>query len=632
MQTQEALSFTELVLNASFLVQCVMLFLLALSIVSWTIIISRNNHYRLGRSKADEFEDRFWSGIDLNNLYQDCMKKPNDLVGLEVIYSAGFKEFVRLVNSGPADQDVVMDGTYRQMKVACSREVELLENHLPTLATIGSISPYIGLFGTVWGIMHAFVSLAAVKNATLAMVAPPIAEALIATAMGLFAAIPAVMFYNRFVTKVEALENRYYNFMDEFSTILNRRLVTIRSQLSRNIISNGMSGVDNNMTYHNYGTGNNVGQTMGQNISYATDQATATASKVQTPVQGLVSGNDPSRHSGQGLNAKMSTSYGPSLGLNFGVMPQNTSNVSMQSTSGAKGLKKKKESEFDATTYEREREREREKERELEREMREREAREQRERALEQDALMSQAQAHAQAQAAIAARQSVNAADVSLAGGANVLGANTNANETSAALVANSNARNMAMTAAVNRNGARQSLANGAVGAGGAGGSVAIGANAMAANKVRGAHPNVAHNNVVANAAVNNVAAGQAAAMANAPANPNIANMALNDANLASNYRGTVSTPRNSAMANAQLGQIVGAGQNAAISANKVGNDTYAGANMLNGAGAPNGEGALYRAGVDYERRARMNNHAQEEEPYYITPGGQNLRRAPQGR
>lgn len=233
METQGALSFSELVLNASFLVQCVMLFLLALSVISWTIIISRNNQYRIGRAKADEFEERFWSGIDLNNLYQECMKRPDELVGLEVIYSAGFKEFVRLVNSGPADQDVVMDGTYRQMKVACSREVELLENHLPTLATIGSISPYIGLFGTVWGIMHAFVSLAAVKNATLAMVAPPIAEALIATAMGLFAAIPAVMFYNRFVTKVEALENRYYNFMDEFSTILNRRLVTIRSQINR---------------------------------------------------------------------------------------------------------------------------------------------------------------------------------------------------------------------------------------------------------------------------------------------------------------------------------------------------------------------------------------------------------------
>lgn len=232
MQTKE-LSFIELVLNASFLVQLVMIFLIALSVISWTIIIQRSNQYKLSKQKADEFEDRFWSGTDLNNLYQDCVKRHDSLIGLEVIYAAGFKEFVRLVNSGPADQEVVMDGTYRQMKVASSREVEELETHLPTLATIGSISPYIGLFGTVWGIMHAFVALAAVKNATLSMVAPPIAEALIATAMGLFAAIPAVMFYNRFITKVEALENRYLNFMDEFATILNRRLVTIRAQMQK---------------------------------------------------------------------------------------------------------------------------------------------------------------------------------------------------------------------------------------------------------------------------------------------------------------------------------------------------------------------------------------------------------------
>ena len=209
-----------------------MLFLLGLSIASWTIIFSKSNSYKAARAKADEFEDKFWSGIDLNNLYQECIKKGQDLIGLEVIYSSGFKEFVRLINSGPADQEVVMDGTYRQMKVSQSREMENLESHLATLATIGSISPYIGLFGTVWGIMHAFIALAAVKNATLSMVAPPIAEALIATAMGLFAAIPAVMFYNRFVSKVEALENRYINFMDEFATILNRRLVRVRSEMN----------------------------------------------------------------------------------------------------------------------------------------------------------------------------------------------------------------------------------------------------------------------------------------------------------------------------------------------------------------------------------------------------------------
>lgn len=227
MNTQ--LSFTHLILNASLLVQLVMGFLLLLSVLSWTIIFQRSRLYKQGRNEADDFEDKFWSGIDLNNLYQDCIKRQDSLQGLELIYTAGFKEFVRLVNSGPADQEVVMDGTYRQMKVACSREIESLETHLPTLATIGSISPYIGLFGTVWGIMHAFISLAAVQNATLAMVAPPIAEALIATAMGLFAAIPAVMFYNRFANNLEAFENRYLNFMDEFATILNRRLVTIRA-------------------------------------------------------------------------------------------------------------------------------------------------------------------------------------------------------------------------------------------------------------------------------------------------------------------------------------------------------------------------------------------------------------------
>lgn len=227
-----SLSITKLIFDASPLVQAVMLFLLMLSVASWTIIIARTNIYKNARIKADEFEDRFWSGIDLNNLYQDCIKRQSSLIGLEVIYTAGFKEFVRLLNSGPAEQEVVMDGTYRQMKVSQSREMENLESNLATLATIGSISPYIGLFGTVWGIMHAFIALAAVKNATLSMVAPPIAEALVATAMGLFAAIPAVMFYNRFASKVEALENRYINFMDEFSTILNRRLVRVRSEMN----------------------------------------------------------------------------------------------------------------------------------------------------------------------------------------------------------------------------------------------------------------------------------------------------------------------------------------------------------------------------------------------------------------
>ena len=218
------LSFTELILNASLLVQLVMFFLLSLSVISWTIIIQRSSAYKQGRARADEFEDRFWSGIDLNNLYQDCINRQQDLQGLEVIYTAGFKEFVRLVNSGPADQEVVMDGTYRQMKVAESREVEALESHLATLATVGSISPYIGLFGTVWGIMHAFTGLGALQQVTLSTVAPGIAEALVATALGLFAAIPAVVAYNRFARDIDRTAIRQETFMEEFSNILQRSL------------------------------------------------------------------------------------------------------------------------------------------------------------------------------------------------------------------------------------------------------------------------------------------------------------------------------------------------------------------------------------------------------------------------
>ncbi len=219
------LSFTSLIMQASPLVQIVMLILLSMSVWSWKVIVERTNLLKAARNISEQFEERFWSGIDLNRLYQECSARRDELSGLEQIFFSGFKEFARLHNGGPRSQEMVMDGTYRAMRVSLAREVEDLELGLPALATIGSISPYIGLFGTVWGIMHAFVALAAVKNASLAMVAPPIAEALIATAMGLFAAIPAVIFYNRFSTKVEKLESAYCNFMDEFSTILNRQLV-----------------------------------------------------------------------------------------------------------------------------------------------------------------------------------------------------------------------------------------------------------------------------------------------------------------------------------------------------------------------------------------------------------------------
>ncbi len=218
------MSFTNLIFEASPLVQIVMLILLSMSIASWAIIVQRTKVLKEARSISEQFEERFWSGIDLNRLYQECANRRDELSGLEQIFYSGFKEFARLHNSGLKYQEMIMDGTYRAMRVSLSREIDELETHLPVLATIGSISPYIGLFGTVWGIMHAFIALSAVKNASLAMVAPPIAEALIATAMGLFAAIPAVVAYNRFSTKVERLDNAYVNFMDEFSTILNRQL------------------------------------------------------------------------------------------------------------------------------------------------------------------------------------------------------------------------------------------------------------------------------------------------------------------------------------------------------------------------------------------------------------------------
>lgn len=223
------LSITQLIIDASPLVQCVMGFLVLLSIVSWTLIIQRGRYLSYCKKMAIRFEDEFWGNIDLNQLYQNCKNKEH-LSGMEKIFTAGFTEFARMHKQGVKNKDTLLDGTYRAMKVSCSREIEELENHLPTLATIGSISPYIGLFGTVWGIMSAFIALSAVKNATLAMVAPPIAEALIATAMGLFAAIPAVMFYNRYATKVEKLENQYLNFMDEFSTILNRNTAANNQQ------------------------------------------------------------------------------------------------------------------------------------------------------------------------------------------------------------------------------------------------------------------------------------------------------------------------------------------------------------------------------------------------------------------
>ncbi|MBL1378192.1 protein TolQ [Zobellella iuensis] len=217
------ISFIGLFLEASLLVQLVMLLLMGMSILSWALIINRRKILTTARDDAESFEERFWSGSDLSRLYHESNARRDSLAGMEQIFYAGFKEFVRLQKQGRA-QDSILEGSYRTMRVALSREVDRLETNLSLLATIGSISPYIGLFGTVWGIMNAFIALAEVQQATLAMVAPGIAEALIATALGLFAAIPAVIAYNRFSYQVERQENHLANFMDEFSTILNRQV------------------------------------------------------------------------------------------------------------------------------------------------------------------------------------------------------------------------------------------------------------------------------------------------------------------------------------------------------------------------------------------------------------------------
>jgi len=178
---------------------------------------------RTAAQAADEFENRFWSDGDLAGLYHQVSQDAEDVMGMAGIFHAGFSEFARLRQQSGADPRAVVEGAQRVMRVELSRETEFLETHLSFLATVGSTSPYVGLFGTVWGIMNSFRGLGNAQQATLSMVAPGIAEALIATAMGLFAAIPAVIAYNRYSHDVERLINRYDNFLEEFSTVLQRQ-------------------------------------------------------------------------------------------------------------------------------------------------------------------------------------------------------------------------------------------------------------------------------------------------------------------------------------------------------------------------------------------------------------------------
>ncbi len=217
----EQLSVFELIANASLLVQLVIVMLALASVSSWMMIFQRWFFLRRVATEIDDFEDHFWSGVDLRELYAE-LDGQDHLTGIEAVFVAGFKEFVRLSEQAGSEVDSIMQGVQRGMRVALTREEARLGTHLTFLATVGSTSPYVGLFGTVWGIMNSFRSLANMSQATLASVAPGISEALVATAMGLFAAIPAVIAYNRFSARVEVSMKRIESFSEEVTSILHR--------------------------------------------------------------------------------------------------------------------------------------------------------------------------------------------------------------------------------------------------------------------------------------------------------------------------------------------------------------------------------------------------------------------------
>lgn len=222
----ESFSVFSLIFNASLVVQLVMLILLLASLISWVLIFQRQRLLSNSRLQVQLFEDRFWSGSDLNELYKECQQSDVNS-GIENVFMSGFKEFSKMRQQQITDPDSLMLSSQRAMRISITRESEQLGQHLPFLATVGSTSPYIGLFGTVWGIMHSFHGLASVKQATIATVAPGISEALVATAMGLLAAIPAVIFYNRFANRVDALETSMQTFGEEFSALLYRQAVKL---------------------------------------------------------------------------------------------------------------------------------------------------------------------------------------------------------------------------------------------------------------------------------------------------------------------------------------------------------------------------------------------------------------------
>jgi len=213
----------DLVLMASPVVQAVMLILAIMSIAAWAVALAKSHQIRKAQKLAQSFDQTFWNTQELTTLFNDVVRNGENERGMAKIFESGFREFVRLKKQGVVHTADLMAGTQRAMKVAFSKEADQLENRLSLLATVGSSAPYIGLFGTVWGVMHAFQSLGDVQHATLAAVAPGISEALIATAIGLFAAIPAVISYNRLSNKVDRLLSEYENFAEGFLTIMQRQ-------------------------------------------------------------------------------------------------------------------------------------------------------------------------------------------------------------------------------------------------------------------------------------------------------------------------------------------------------------------------------------------------------------------------
>ncbi|MFC5303203.1 protein TolQ [Azospira restricta] len=218
------MSILHLILNASAVVQAVMALLAGVSFMSWYYIFRKYYAVKLQRRKAEQFERDFWSGGDLNSLFNSAVNDRHHAGSMERIFEAGFREFTKLRGQKNLEAKDIVDGSRRAMRATYQRELDELEAHLAFLASVGSVSPYIGLFGTVWGIMHAFRALANVGQATLASVAPGIAEALVATAIGLFAAIPAVLAYNRFSHDIDRLATRFESFQEEFSNILQRQM------------------------------------------------------------------------------------------------------------------------------------------------------------------------------------------------------------------------------------------------------------------------------------------------------------------------------------------------------------------------------------------------------------------------